>query len=217
MNVEKAIEQRRTIKVLAAEDFPCRDIQQTVQELIQVAGWAPFHRACEEMHRQNGLTGIEPWRFYCLAASACRRLKPLIPKENAGKIPMMLASADALVLVTWLPNSGDAPSIDGERGFVANHQNMEHIAAASAAIQNLLVAATARGIANYWSSGGVLRLPVVFGQLGIPTTEILLGAIFLFPDESTWKSAATQPEVVTSKLRESRQSPAAWSRWIALP
>ncbi len=217
MNVEQAIEQRKTIKVLATEDLPCRDIRQTVQELIRVAGWAPFHRACEETHRQNDLRGVEPWRFYSLDASACRRLKSLIPKENAGKIPMMLASADALVLVTWLPNASDAPPIDGERGFAANHQNMEHIAAASAAIQNLLVAATARGIANYWSSGGVLRLPVVFGQLGIPTTEILLGAIFLFPDESAWRNSASKPEVVTSKLRESRQSPAAWSRWISLP
>ncbi len=60
---------------------------------------------------------------------------------------------------------------------------MEHIAAASAAIQNLLLAATARGISNYWSSGGVLRSAQVFQQLGIPRQQILLGAIFLFPSE----------------------------------
>jgi nitroreductase len=210
MHTDDAIRNRRTEKVLSNTDLPVRDIRSTVDSLLGLAGCAPFHRACEDLHREGVLNGIEPWRFYSFDADSCRKLKGIIPTENAGKIPSMLASADALILATWLPNVGQAEPIGKERGFVANHFNMEHIAAASAAIQNLLLAATARGISNYWSSGGVLRLPSVFERLDIPTTQILLGAIFLFPKEFG------QSELATSKLRESRRPPTAWSRWISI-
>ena len=72
---------------------------------------------------------------------------------------------------------------DEEPGFAATLANMEHIAAAAAAIENLLLAATARGVSNYWSSGGVLRSQIVRQLLAIPPAEIVLGAIFFFPKE----------------------------------
>ena len=122
----------------------------------------------------------------------------------------MLAAADALIMATWLPNSADVPANGDEPGFAATINNMEHIAAASAAIQNFLLAATARGISNYWSSGGVLRGAHVFKLLGIPREQILLGAIFLFPKDFG------DAELATSKLREHRGSREAWSRWVSL-
>lgn len=210
MQTDDAIRRRKTEKVLATTALPTRDLKTVVDSLTELAGQAPFHRACEEMHRTGELNGIEPWRFHCLDAAACRRLVSLIPTENAGKIPAMLNAADALILATWLPNAGQAQPIGEERGFVASHTNMEHIAAASAAIQNLLLAATDRGISNYWSSGGVLRLPSVFQRLGISTDEILLGAIFLFPED------APGAERAFSKLRESRTQPDRWSRWVSV-
>lgn len=210
MHADQAIRQRKTEKVLATHSLSETDISGTVRELLELAGCAPFHRACEDSHRQGDLNGIEPWRFHVLDAANCRRFVPHLPKENAGKIPAMLAAADALIMATWLPSSGNATPMGDEPGFAVTLTNVEHIAAASAAIQNLLVAATARGIRNYWSSGGVLRLPSVFEQLGIPTNEILLGAIFLFPQE------IGDAELATSKLRELRTSPEHWSRWIQL-
>ena len=223
MHTDQSIRQRKTEKVLATGPLPCRDRSTTICELVALAGFAPFHRVCEDRHRQQGLAGIEPWRFHILDATSCRRLLPLLPTENAGKIPAMLAAADALLIATWLP-SGNEPSkastsgseastamLDDGQDFAPTVTNVEHIAAASAAIENLLLAATARGIRNYWSSGGVLRLPSVFQQLGIPTTELLLGAIFLFPDD------IGDAELATSKLRDLRTPPEHWSRWITLP
>lgn len=211
MQTDDAIRSRKTIKILASDGLPIGDHRQVVNEILSLAGQAPFHRACEERHRQpNSLNGIEPWRFYALDADACRKLRTKIPLENAGKIPAMLAAADALIMSTWLPNAAEVPDMDGEPGFAATINNMEHIAAASAAIQNLLLAATARGVSNYWSSGGVLRSEQVFSQLGIPRSQILLGAIFLFPKEFG------DAELATSKLREHRSSREAWSRWVSL-
>lgn len=172
---------------------------------------APFHRACEDAHRNgtNGLDGIEPWRFHILASNDCRKLAPSLDPDKAGKIPAMLNAADALVLATWLPNSASSTLADGQL-FDATLGNMEHIAAASAAIQNLLLAATVRGIENYWSSGGILRSSSVYDRLGIPQSQILLGALFLFPAETH------DAEVVGSKLREKRTTLNSWSRRVVL-
>jgi len=50
-------------------------------------------------------------------------------------------------------------------------------------VQNLLLLLTAHGMGTYWSSGAALRGPAMFGYLGIPERERLLGAIFIeYPD-----------------------------------
>lgn len=212
MDVDFAIRERKTTKVLSESPFPVRSIQSELQELLELAGMAPFHRACEEHHRgassEAGTecrNGIEPWRFHCLLAEQCRELIPHLDPDKAGKIPAMLRSADALILATWLPNRG--PDDVGQM-FEPTLANMEHIAAASSAVQNLLVAATSRGITNYWSSGGVLRSPELFARLGIPSAELLIGAVFLFPDDTR------DAIVVGSKLREKRSSVDGFTRWV---
>ena len=211
MQTDDAIRSRKTVKILASHELAVVDHRNLVNEILSLAGQAPFHRACEEHHRQSSpLIGIEPWRFHALDAEACRKLRTRIPFENAGKIPAMLAAADALIMATWLPNAAQVPDMDGEPGYAATINNIEHLAAASAAIQNLLLAATARGVSSYWSSGGVLRSAQVFNQLGIPRSQILLGAVFLFPQEYG------DAELATSKLREHRGSRDAWSRWVSL-
>lgn len=214
MDTDKAIRARQTVKILASTDLPIVDRRQVINELLALAGLAPFHRACDERHRSalaegTALDGIEPWRFHVLDAAACRRLGPQLPRENAGKMPAMLAAADALIMATWLPSAGVAVPMDDEPGFAVTLTNVEHIAATAAAIENLLLAATARGITNYWASGGVLRSKSVFETLGIPTTQILLGAIFLFPE------AYGNAERATSKLRPHRSPPNKWSRWVS--
>ena len=211
MQTDEAIRSRKTVKILANQDLPATNGRELVNEILTLAGQAPFHRACEEHHRQSSpLLGIEPWRFHALDASTCRRIHTQIPLENAGKIPAMLAAADALIMATWLPNAAQVPDMGDEPGFAATINNMEHIAAASAAIQNLLLAATARGVSSYWSSGGVLRSAQVFKLLGIPRSQMLLGAVFLFPQEYG------DAELATSKLRKHRGSRDAWSRWVSL-
>ncbi len=211
---DKTLRDRKTCKVLSDVDLPIREQVETLHELVQLAGLAPFHRPCDDCHRpRGGLDGIEPWRFYVVDAARCRQLKHEIPQENAGKIPAMLAAADALIMATWLPNpsahlsTSESPATVAESRFEPTLANMEHIAAASAAIQNLLLAATTREMPNYWSSGGVLRSEQVFELLGIPFNQILLGAIFLFPSETSGA------QVVGSKLREHRTTHEHWTHW----
>jgi len=208
MSIEKAARQRKTVKLLGDPAAPLSSTgldRSTVEELVAAAGWAPFHRPAF-CAREQGERTVEPWRFTMLDAAGCRALLPRlseIPKPP-GKISNMLAVADALLLVTWLPEPSDTG------GWEASAFNMEHIAAGSAAIQTLLLAATARGIANYWSSGGALGTPEAFEILGIDRTDVLLGAVFLFPD------TPDTAEAVPGKMRDKRSEPGAWSRWADL-
>lgn len=214
LETAQAIRNRQTIKVLSGDDLPAQGMGEGLDQLLDLAGWAPFHRACDSSHRSpddsSSSGAIEPWRFHVLDAANCRTLRQRIPLEQAGKIPNMLAAADALILATWLPNPNSQPDLPAECLFEPSMANMEHIAAASAAIQNLLLAATAHGIRTYWSSGGVLRSAQVFELLGIPTEQILLGAVFFFPTDTG------EADVVSSKLRASRSDASGWSRRINL-
>jgi nitroreductase len=185
---------------------------------MSAAGWAPFHKICSADHRgEDQLSGIEPWRFHALDADACRHLRTrVIDREAAGKIPAMLASADAMIMATWLPNppsNGFLTTGDNE-AFEPTLGNVEHIAAASAAVQSLLLAATAAGFETYWSSGGVLRSRELFDYLNIPAQQRLLGAIFLFPQNVP---RSDQVEIAESKLRAERRPTSHWSRWVELP
>lgn len=216
MTTEETIQFRKTIKLRADTEHPLpvtkgQEFQNRVEELIALAGKAPFHHESNEIHRKGNLIGVEPWRFHALDSETCRvllaSLKEDVPMKASEGIKQMLAAADALILVTWLPERSRSLS----RKFHPNVKNMEHIAATGAAIQNLLLAATSRGITNYWSSGGCLRKPNVLNFLGIPKQEILLGAVFLFPEPDADKAT-----IIHGENREKRGEPAKWMDWVNL-
>lgn len=194
---------RRTVKLLPdpAHPLPGAGLSRaTVEALLSSAGFAPFHRACASARSGEG-GAVEPWRVHILDKPACTALIPrlaTLPKPP-GKITNMLAAADALLLVNWLPEEG--------ADWAASDLNMEHIAATGAMIQTLLLDATERGIGSYWSSGGVLAREA-FGMLGIGEEECLLGAIFLWPEVPDTVEAAP------GKLRSQRSAPDRWARWV---
>ena len=212
-SLDAVIQSRRTTKVFAeSPDASVTTDRGQINELIAAAAWAPFHRPANKVHLSGPHPSLVPWRFHAVDAAGCRVLRSkLIEAGDAGKLPQMLAAAECVIHCTWLPDSArtDDPVPEGHL-FEPTISNMEHIAAAGAAIQNLLLAATDRGFDSYWSSGGALRGEQAFGWLGIPTEQILLGAIFLFPSE------ADGTERVPGKLREKRGADADWSRWVDL-
>lgn len=218
--VDAAIKNRKTQKVLAEEkwDIPkqSEQLHDIIHDLLDLAAFAPYHKRCHEKHLSNQFSSGVPWRVYVLDANACRQLYDYIQQENikAGKISNMLAAADALLLVTWLPEPSETLNSDENNKerllFEGNLKNMEHIAAASAAIQNILIGATARNIPNYWSSGGQLRQAQLRTHLSIPLEEPLLGALFLFPEDSEKRGAFIKP----GALRKEGKKSSEWSRWI---
>ena len=214
MNLSKAIEARHTLKVLADPespwDLPDPCVKQKISELLAVANNAPYHKPADKSHLSGDLDSPVPWRFHVVDASNCRSLAAKLTQSEvqSGKIGNMLSAADVLVMTTWLPNPSEQHA--GFQEFEATLQNMEHIAAGSAAIQNFLLLATAAQWNNYWSSGGVLRSEMVYQWLKIPPAQVLLGAIFLFPADTRGV------DVKPGGLRDRKGDANQWSRWAEL-
>lgn len=180
-----------------------------VEALLDAAAWAPFHYPRPEADRAGGPSPV-PWRAWALDAPGCRALLGRVRAAGlgAGIVPEMLAAADALVLVTWRPAGGRRAEDDPRGAFDGTPLNMEHVAAGGAMIQSLLLAATAAGHRSYWSSGGPLRGGPVWGWLGVPPEELLLGAVFLFP--------AQGGEARPGKWRDARGAVAGWTTWCEI-
>lgn len=211
-SLTNALRDRKTAKVLADIDAPlpvASDNKETIDALLNEAGWAPFHHPSSSGH-QKTLTSPVPWRFYKFDADECRNLLAKLRETDptSGKILNMLAAADALLQVTWLPDLQDLDSVAEDQEFVGSLRNMEHIAAASAAVQSFLLLATQKGFRTYWSSGGVLRSDAVFERMGIPLQQILLGSIFLFPQD------IGTSEIKPGKMRDKRGRTEDWSVWL---
>ena len=184
MKVEEAIKNRRTLKVLATEFAEVKDISKDVSKILEMGHSAPFHYINSKAQEKE-LTSLAPWRFYVLDGDACRKLASYFEENEiaGGKIIDMLKAAQTLIQVTWTPETVENDLL------VSEATNIEHIAATSAAIQNMLLAATSLGYENYWSSGGMLKEEQLFTKLGISLDEKLLGSIFLFDaDTSAFKT-----------------------------
>ncbi len=156
---------RRTTKAFDGAALPRAEIER----LLDSARWAPTHRL------------TQPWRFYALDQPAIAALGRYLSGEpriaavpdaakGAAKLAKLLErlpGAGAMVLTTWKRDAD--PGID-----------LEEHAAASAAAQNLLLAATAAGIASYWSTTAALMHPLTLSWCGAdPATEGALGMIWL--------------------------------------
>jgi len=218
-SIDDIIKKRKTQKVLAetpwSSAMKAEDAQVLVSELLDLASYAPYHYRCNENYMaQKELSSCLPYRMYVLDHEKCRKTADFIEKNDlkAGKITNLLLSADILIIATWLPEP-NMENTDGIRNisFEGNLKNMEHIAATSAAIQNMLLGATERQIPSYWSTGGKLRDGILRDYLNIPRDEIMMGGIFLFPKDAEKREA----RIIPGALREEGKEKNSWSLWVS--
>ena len=221
MNTTEAIHSRQTAKVLADSPWApslTQDEQERLREhLLNLAAKAPYHYKSAERYKTGVQTSSLPFRCYTLDGNACNALASQLASIDPppGKILNMLWAAELLIITTWLPDVFGTQPEHREMEplpFVGNLRNMEHIAATSAAIQNMLVGATAEEYPNYWSSGGVLRQEAARKILEIPMEEIILGAVFIFPKDALERASQIMP----GKLREEGKSLESFSKKVTL-
>jgi len=134
-----------------------------VLELCELAVWAPNH------HR------TEPWRFAVFTGDGRSRLGDAVADamEAAGRPPKKVAKtrtkylrAPVMVVVGCAPGESDVESIENRD-------------AVAAGIQNLLLGATDRGLASFWSS---VAMPSAQGLLDLCRFEpgtVAVAAVYL--------------------------------------
>jgi nitroreductase len=181
MELLEAITTRRTIGT-SAGDVP----RETIVELIEAATWAPNHKM------------TQPWRFTVLTGDARSELGRVwaesaaltMPEEQrpafiAGESRKVLR-APVLILVSV--RTDPTP-------IVAD----EDLTATAAAVQNLLLAAHAKGLAAGWKSGRILYSDAVKQYLGLDLTDRLIAIVYL--GATTSEAPPIKPRNVESVIR----------------
>ena len=126
--------------------------RETLDELFELARWAPNH------HLTN------PWRFRVIGPNALERLKQVTADPVAAA---KLDRAPTLVVVSVVRSPEDAVTEE------------EDVCAGAVAAYLVLLAAHGRGLAGYWRTPGILRMPGGRAAVLVPEGEHILGMLHL--------------------------------------
>jgi nitroreductase len=161
----EAIRTRRAIKVYQDQPIP----KEWIEELLDAAHWAPNHHL------------THPWRFHVFTGEGRERLvsarqaavthaaqrKGAEPSEQDLEFARQKCySAPVIIIVSQVISEDPI-------------KEKEDYAACWAAIQNLLLAATARGLGSYPSTGDWINENFVGPVLGLGEDERPVSCIFI--------------------------------------
>ena len=131
--IDDIIRSRRT-NMFVDRDRPLAD--SVIDDLCSLATWAPNHKR------------TWPWRFASVTGEARSRLGQVVSGAMAANGEDPTKVAKALTKYERTPNVIIIGSIVGD----SPDRTAENRDAVAAAAQNLMLAATARGISTYWGS-----------------------------------------------------------------
>lgn len=162
--ISTIIKARRSTKPPAMNGKKIPDYQ--VESLLELADWAPTH----------GFT--EPWRFvvYATASDFSHQHAELYKFSTT---PESFDQAIYNKLYDQGDNASHVILAVMKRGNLPKIPVIEEVEAVSCAVQNILLGATALGIASFWSTGGMaLRLPMK-EFLKLSEDDHLIGVLYL--------------------------------------
>ena len=160
--------------------------REALQRMLDAAVWAPNHRL------------TNPWRFYVLEKGGEKRAQVAQlaydnqfarsgNHENADGSRQRVLDAPGLIYVYSVP--GDSEEM-----------TQENYAAACCAVQNLLLAAVAEGLAGDWSTGNTTRHPALAETLGGEPDWTMVGALFIGQPARPSASVRAPADEVTAWL-----------------
>ena len=159
------IKTRRTTKPAQFNGNKIPDEQ--VAQLLELADWAPTH------------TYSEPWRFVVYGGN----------KVNEFSMQHALLYQQFTPTDKFMKGKFDGIIANGEQSShiivcIMKRTNyklpvIEEIAAVSCAVQNILLGATALGIASLWSTGGMVLHPAMKNLFELDEADEIVGQLFL--------------------------------------
>ncbi len=182
VSVYEAIHNRRMNNEFT-DDVPSRE---SLQRMLDAAVWAPNHRL------------TNPWRFFVLEKGGQKRTEVaqlaydnLFARggnhDNADGSRQRVLDSPGLIYVYSVP--GDSEEM-----------TQENYAAACCAVQNLLLAAVAEGLAGDWSTGNTTRHPSLAETLGGESDWTMVGALFIGQPSRPSASVRAPADEVTAWL-----------------
>ncbi|HEV2128948.1 MAG TPA: nitroreductase [Thermomicrobiales bacterium] len=159
-----ALKNRRSISKVSDEEPP----EQLIRTMLEAATWAPNHFM------------TEPWRFFVLRGDARRRLGEVMGEASAAREDDPEKAAASRERMAGKPLR--APYVIAVAVVPDPREKVleiEEIAATSAAIQNMLLAAEALGLGAIWRTGWVTYTPQVREFLGLSERATVLGFVYV--------------------------------------
>jgi len=158
------IKNRRTTKppMMNGKKIP----NEQTKQLLELADWAPTH------------ANTEPWYFivYSEPKTFCNEHAELY-RDSTSAEDFMQFNYEKLL------HMGDKAShviiAVMKRGRLPKIPALEEIAATACAVQNILLGATAAGIASYWGTGGMALKPEMKTYLNLGEEDIVMGVLYL--------------------------------------
>jgi nitroreductase len=166
MSVFDCIKRRRSVSKMTLE----RPTHEQVERVLEAATYAPNH------HK------IEPWKFFVLTGTACEELAMVMANAKATRSGIFASDRVQAKLDKARRKALQAPVviavvIEGVRYLKG--MEVENIAAASAAVQNMLLAADAQGLATLWRTGDAAYDPSVKKWFGLAPEDHIIAFVYL--------------------------------------
>ena len=162
MDVFEAIHTRHSQGKVKPDPVP----NELIERLLDAAAQAPNHYK------------VRPWRFVVLTGEGRNRLGDVMAASQQARHPEFPVEAfdkcrslplrAPVVIAVGVDKPGEAKVLE-----------IENVAAAAAAIQNLLLAAHAMGLGAKWRTSEWARDPMVKEFLGFETDQQLIGFIYI--------------------------------------
>ncbi len=164
--IDEIIRLRRTVKTDKMNGRQIED--EIIQELLALADWAPTHAR------------TEPWKYFVFSGDKVKQFA----QRHAELYREFTPSANfTRQKYENIEKQGDNVShiIVACMKRVASHKipEMEEIAAVAASIQNILLAAASRGIASFWSTGGMALHPAFKNEFDLGEEDRIIGILYL--------------------------------------
>ncbi len=188
--IRDLIKDRRTIYPI---QFSERKVhKEIIEELLNSAIWAPTH----------GMN--QPWRFKVYMEDGLAKLADLLVSEyhlavkeedrkkaKEDKMKSSPANASAAILV-WM-----------ERPKEERIHEKDELFACAAAVQNILLHATAHGLGSFWSTPGFIHTDGFKERLGLKEADNMIGIVYLGYPKGEWPKGQRKPiEYITEWIEE---------------
>jgi nitroreductase len=162
LDVFEAIYNRQSIGKVKPDEVP----RAVIEKLLSAAVQAPNH------HK------VRPWRFFVISGESRRKLGDVLVQSLLQRVPE--ATPGALQKESErLLRAPVVIAVAVDKPIDSRVDEIENVCAAAAAVQNLLLAATALGLATKWRTGQMAVDPMVKAALGLSSDQHLIAFVYI--------------------------------------